>query len=165
MPELVGRRGVVAPFARFARSVELPLGRLSEHQHHVCCNAGALVFSAQTFDPSNFASRSVRTARFVGVREATLLAYAKDDGQRPTHSVIDSDHECKQVWQFVRGVLRETGMQPHPLHSQRGCNRVRTDAAILFTPTWWSLMLLNEREAATSTAGWGSQRDKSRRGS
>jgi hypothetical protein len=90
--------------------------------HHVCCNAAALVFSAQTFGPSNFASRSVRTARFVGVREATVLAYAKDDRQRPTHSVIDSDHERNRVWQFVRGLLRETGMQPHPLPSQRGCN-------------------------------------------
>jgi hypothetical protein len=89
---------------------------LSERQHHVCCNAAALVFSAQTSDPSNFASRSVRTARFVGVREATVLAYAKDDGQRPTHSGVESDHERKRPWQFVRGVLRETGMQAHPLH-------------------------------------------------
>jgi hypothetical protein len=95
---------------------------LSERQHHVRCNAAALVFRDQTFDPSNFASRSVRTARFVGVREATVLACAKDDGQRPAHSVIDSNHERKRAWQFVRGVLRETGMQAHPLHSQRGCN-------------------------------------------
>jgi len=87
---------------------------LSERQYHVRCNAAALVFGAQTFDPSNFASRSVRTARFVGVREATVLAYAKDDGQRPTHSVIDSDHERKRPRQFVRGVLRETRMQAPP---------------------------------------------------
>jgi hypothetical protein len=71
---------------RFA--VEPPLGRWSEHPHHVCRNAAALVFSPlKTFDPSNFASRSVRTARFVGVREDSVLAYAKDDGQRATHSV------------------------------------------------------------------------------
>jgi hypothetical protein len=29
--------------------------------------------------------------------------------------LIDSDHERQRPWQFVRGVLRETGTPPHRL--------------------------------------------------